>query len=158
MKELHTVRAFRRKGVANRPDPESRNVRAACGARREAGCEALAGVHGTRNARSACVPQAGWVWSSEKGIPERRRSPVLRKAMSKQRTESLARDSGRLCGVVDPKHAERTFRAWTLNAARTFRGCETHAVRAFRVPWEPGDPGGARDARNRGPEGKGDER
>src|SRR5712692_4728585 len=134
MKELH------RKGVANRPDPES------CGARREAGFEALAGV------------QAGWVWSSEKGIPERRRSPVLRKAVSKQRTESLARDSGRLCGVVDPRHAERTFRAWTLNAARTFRGCETHAVRAFRVPWEPGDPGGARDARNRGPEGEGDER
>ncbi len=110
MKELH------RKGVANRPGPES------CGARREAGCEALAGV------------QAGWVWSSEKGIPERRRSPVWRKAVSKQRTESLARDSGRLCGVVDPRHA------WTLKG------------------WEPGDPGGARDARNRGPEGEGDER
>ena len=73
-----------RKGVANHPDPES------CAAYRKVRREALTGAH------------AGWVLSPEKGVSERRRCQAMRKAT---RTESKARDSGRLRGVTDPMHA-----------------------------------------------------
>src|SRR6266700_3752499 len=83
MKESH------RKGVANRPDPES------CVRHRKVRREALTGAH------------AGWVLSPEKGDLERRRRQAARKAI---RTESIAQDSGRLHGVADPTHA------WKLDA------------------------------------------
>ena len=67
MKESH------RKGVANRPDPES------CAAYRKVRREALTGAH------------AGRVLSPEKGDLERRRCQAKRKAT---RTESQARDAG----------------------------------------------------------------
>lgn len=78
-----------RKGVANRPDPES------CAAPRKGYREALTGAH------------AGWVLSFEKIVRERRRSQDMRKAT---RTGSITRDPGRLHGVADPRHA------WKLNA------------------------------------------
>src|ERR1700675_944705 len=89
-----------RKGVANHPDPEP------CATHREVWREALTGAH------------AGWVWSPENRERERRRCQAKRKAT---RTESQARESGRLPGVADPTHA------WKLDAR------------------EPGDPGAARN-------------
>jgi len=61
--------------------------------------------------------QAGLVLSPENRDLERRRRQAMRKAT---RAESQARDSERLHGVADPKHA------WKLDAR------------------EPGDPGVAR--------------
>src|ERR1035438_7569117 len=89
-----------RKGVANHPDPES------CATHQEVRREALTGA------------PAGWVLSPENRDRERRRCQAKRKAT---RTESQARESGRLPGVADPTHA------WKLDAR------------------EPGDPGAARN-------------
>jgi len=73
-----------RKGVANRPDPES------CATYREVWREALTGAH------------AGWVLSSEKRDVERRRCQAKRKAI---RAGTLSQALDRLHGVVDPTHA-----------------------------------------------------
>src|SRR5258708_7110569 len=88
-----------RKGVANRPDPES------CGLQRKKWREALTGAH------------AGWVFSSESIVLERRRSQDMRKAT---RTDSLARES---CPAPRSRRPQARMK--------------THAR-------EPGDPGNAR--------------
>jgi hypothetical protein len=93
MKESH------RKGVANHPDPES------CGAHREVCPEAL--DRGTCGLSIELRKRLEWS------------ADAVRRSGRQHGRDSESRETGRLCGVRDLKHA------WKLSAR------------------EPGDPGGA---------------